>query len=278
MRDADRANPFGVALGGFEPIHEVLGDFRAAHLGDALDLRGVGDRPDPRDDLGVDARLPRALDEREVVGVVEEQLGDEEIDACVDLLLQVSQIGAGVRGFRMLFRVARAGEAKVVARADELDELGRVAEPALRLRERRFAARWIAAQREHVLDAEVAEPIEGFDDVGLGDADAREVRHRLDARIAFDAVDQIHRQSSRAAAGAPGDRDVRRRVRRELFHRAKELLDARFVLRREELERVSGGFASELVDDLHRSRDGRVVPRGRRCQEASGRESSRGRW
>jgi hypothetical protein len=54
-----------------------------------LDLLEVGDRHDAGEDRHGDAGLDGAALERVEAGVVEEQLGDQEVDAGVDLALEI---------------------------------------------------------------------------------------------------------------------------------------------------------------------------------------------
>ena len=135
---------------------------RAPHsLRDALDLRDVGDRHDARDDRHPYPDAPRAGDEIEVVRVVEEQLGDDEVQPGVDLLAQVLEIQLAVGALLVTLGVAGAAEAEVVALlADEANQLGGVSEAVLRGRESALALRRIATQGEDVFDAAVAQAVE----------------------------------------------------------------------------------------------------------------------
>src|SRR5947207_1247899 len=92
------------ALGGdysvssVELVEQRLGDGRAAHPRDRLDLADVGDRHDAGQDRHLDPDRARLLDEPEIQLVVEEQLCDQEGGAGLDLLLEEPQIVREVGG------------------------------------------------------------------------------------------------------------------------------------------------------------------------------------
>ena len=104
---------------------------------------------------------PGRGDEVEVDLVVEEELGDQEGGAGVDLRLQVVEVGVEVGGLRVDLGEAGAADREVPARGDELGQLGGAAEPALGLDEVLFAAGRVAAQGEDVLDPGLGDPVEG---------------------------------------------------------------------------------------------------------------------
>src|SRR5690606_13764429 len=132
----------------------------------------------------------------------EEELGDEEIEPGVDLVFEVRQVGLGTRRFWVFFGVTRAGQTKVVMLTNETDELGGVAEAAFGLLELRGAAGRVAPERQHVADPARLQLVEHLRDFGASGADAGEVSHGLDPHLALDALDQIDRETSCAAAGA----------------------------------------------------------------------------
>ena len=81
---------------------------------------------------------PRRGDEVEVDLVVEEELGDQEGGARVDLRLQVVEVGVEVGRLRMDLGEAGAADREVPAGGDELRQLGGAAQPALGLDEVRL--------------------------------------------------------------------------------------------------------------------------------------------
>ena len=183
---------------------QVGRDHRAAHLRDAPDLAVVGDRHDPRHDRHVDADLARPRHEVVVEGVVEEQLRDQEARARVDLLLEVAQVRLGRLGVDVDLGEARRADRELgVLVADQLDQLARVAQPALGRGPLRLALRRVAAQREHVLDPGVAHPVQRRAQLLGRRVDAREVRHRLQAEVLLDAGDDVDRLLARCSSEPP---------------------------------------------------------------------------
>src|SRR5215468_1179882 len=148
--DADRPRELVVVLDRREARGELVGDPRAGHRGHAPDPGDAHDRHDAGHDRHADPRRAGALDEREIVGVVEEELRDQELDARLDLAHEVAQVRLGALGERMCLGIAGAAEAEAPARAYEGRELVGVVEGAGR---RRVARRAVAAEREDVLDA-----------------------------------------------------------------------------------------------------------------------------
>ena len=141
-----------------------------------------------------------ALDEAEVVGVVEEHLGDQHRDAGVDLGAQVSRASAR-------FRVARADHAQLAGLAGERGQLGGRAEAARRAPgpiPPAPVARRVAAQRQHVVGAVGGDLGEQGAERVARRADAGQVRHRLEA-------DAHGRAGGRARASARGSSRPRRR-------------------------------------------------------------------
>ena len=145
-----------------------------------------------------DARPARPLDEREVVGVVVEELGDDQIETGVDLRLQVRDAEVEIPALGMALGVAGADEAETRAPlAYEADEIGSVAEAICRTMKVRVL-RDVAAQRHHVLDAVPAEEVEHGGDLAARRLDPRDVRRRLDAERA-DTGDEVDRRLPRLA-------------------------------------------------------------------------------
>src|SRR5690606_15625621 len=92
VRDAGPEHLLRVALGAAQALAQALGDAGAAQLGEALDLLVVGDGHDAGEDRDGDAGRGGAGDEVVVGAVVEEELGDEEVDAGVDLVLEPAEV------------------------------------------------------------------------------------------------------------------------------------------------------------------------------------------
>ena len=156
--------------------------------------------------IGTVTPAARALrDEVEVPAVVEEQVGDQVARAGVGLALCGAHVLVGARRLRMLLRVARAADAEagIAPVINSMSSLPCARPPSVATK-RSDAVRWIAAQREHVVDAGVAQPVENHAQLVDGRVDAGQMRHRLDVELAADARDQLH--------GARAHRSARRRT------------------------------------------------------------------
>ena len=129
--DAEVGHGARLVAAQLELAQQPVGDVRAAHLRDPLDLAGVRDRHDARDDRDLDPDLPRAGDEVVVALVVEEELRDQEARSRVDLRLEVAQVALGVGRMDVHLGEARRADREVVLVADQLDQLARVAQAAV---------------------------------------------------------------------------------------------------------------------------------------------------
>ena len=233
----------------------VVGDRRAAHARDARELVVGRDRHDAGDDRDLDADRAGALDEVEVERVVEEELGDEEADAGVDLLLEVAQVVLGRGGVDVGLREARRadGEAGSLPLMSSTSSREYSRPPSVFVHSCR-ALRRVAAQREHVLEAQRAHLVERRAQLVDGGAHAGEVRHRLEADLVADARDDLERLAARRAAGAVGDADEVGRQRAQGGQREVEVRLALGRPGREELEGEHRAVARgvDLVD-AHRA-------------------------
>ena len=186
--------------------------------GHALDPGDGANRHQPGDDRDVDAGGARALDEVEIDAIVEEKLGDDEVEAGVDLGLEVPDVLIEVAALHVPLGVAGAAQAERVAEAlaDVVHQVGGVREAARHALEARLAGRRIAAQHHDVLDAGVDQPLEHRADLVLAGADAGQVGHRREARLALDPLHQLDGLGARRAARAVGHRHEGRRQLGEL--------------------------------------------------------------
>src|SRR5262249_20177885 len=150
-----------------------------------------------------------AIDEVEVDAVVEEQLGDHEVEAGVDLGAKVRDVAVEIAALDVPLGAAGAAEADLlaVALADEADQVGGVAEAAGGALEALLPGRGVATQGHDVVDARVDELIDDAADLGLGGADAGEVGHGRQVRLALDPADDLEGLAARRAAGAVRHRD-----------------------------------------------------------------------
>src|SRR6266852_3057672 len=252
----------------------------AAARRDALDLRPVGDRHDAGHERHADSGAARTLDEAEVVGVVVEELRDDDIETRVDLELQVPDILLAVAALRVPLGVAATDQAEVVAAlAHELDHVDGVAEAAVR-RAQAGILRAVAADRDHVLDPALGdEPTVRADlrparldrcHVGRAlEAERADARHQLDRRLA--------RLGPRARHGdEPGTEGPERLDR---AHEGSLTLGGRG---REELEGDDRAPVGVELADLHGRLAGRRAGAtscpSSRAPSPSGTSGNRSRW
>ncbi len=131
-----------------------LGSRALAQRRDALDLGEIRDRQDARHDRHGNSKPPAAIAEPQQIGVVVEQLRDDDRAAGIDFALEIIEIGLGADCLLMRFRIAGDGDAELRKfAADQCDELVGVAESAGHGLERRVSLRRIAAQGDDVLHA-----------------------------------------------------------------------------------------------------------------------------
>ena len=261
VSDPELCNRFRVVGAPVELPFEILGDRRAAHVREAVDLAVVRDRHDARHDGHVDARGAGLVDVVEVDLVVEEELGDQEARARLHLLARVAQVARAIRGVEVHLGEARGAHAEVEALADQPDQLHRVGEPARVRLPRGLAARRVAAEGEHVLDAGGLDLLEELHEALARLADARQVRHRLDAEVALDRLRDLDGAVAGGAAGAVGHRDVVGLVVLQDLERVPERLLPLVGLRREELERKDGPLPVKQVCDPHEANLNTTVSR-----------------
>jgi hypothetical protein len=225
----------------------------AAHARDALDLGGVRDGHDAGDDRDRDASLAGALDEVEVVAVVEKELGDDEVDARPYLGQKVLHVAVEVAALRVALGIAGPGQAQPfsVALPDEGHQVGGVQEAPGRLDEVRCVGRRISAQGDHVLDATVDKLIDKGRELLARRGHGGQVGHGAHAFFALNARDQIDGAFARRAARAVGDgHEVRGKVL-QIVDGTREVGRPRLGLGRKELEREKSFARGEEVGNLH---------------------------
>src|SRR5579862_3198593 len=93
--DRDRRAGFRIILEPLEAQREPFRNGRAAHRGEFLHLRKIGDRQDAGDDRNIDSGGARAIEQAEEGAVIEEELRDGTAGAGIDLALQIVEIGLG---------------------------------------------------------------------------------------------------------------------------------------------------------------------------------------
>jgi hypothetical protein len=174
LADADFFGFGRVVAGGFEVLFEAGREAGAAEAEDANDLFGGENGEKAGNDWDVDAECAGGFDEFEVVGVVVEKLGDDGVGPGFDFAREVREVGLHVWSFDVFLRITSDGYAKIISvvGADVSDEFVGVAEAVGGFHERHFAAGWIAAESDDVLDAGVLDVVEDFVDVIARGADA----------------------------------------------------------------------------------------------------------
>lgn len=233
---------------------EFGGEFEGQGRADeALDLGGAGDGHDSGDDGDFDAGGLGALHEFPIVAVIEEELGDEEIEAGVDFAFEVVDVDGGVAAFDVFFGIGRATEAEVgtVGLADEGGQFGGVAEAAFNRGEGGLAFRRIAAQGEDVVHSGVFEPPQDSRELFAGGADAGEVSHGFEAGAVADAGDDLDGFFAGGAAGAPCDGDEIGLERAQIRDGAFELCGGFVGFRREKFEGNRRRTGSQKIPDQH---------------------------
>src|SRR5438445_776612 len=106
---AEFADRIDIVAERFQTLGDPARDLRAAHVGEAAQLRILRDRHDPRRDRHADAELARVVDEAEIRIGVEEVLCDRAVRAGVDLALEVGEIAYRIAGLRVHFGIAGVG-------------------------------------------------------------------------------------------------------------------------------------------------------------------------
>ena len=172
----------------------------------------------PGDHGLVDTEGAQALDQVEVVGGIEEELRDREVGGA-QLLGGVTPIGLAVRRARVRFGVRGDPHREVADATDQLHQLDRVVQ--LAGREVEVLGR-VTPQGEDVVDAGVAVADDDVDQLGARVRGTGEMGHRGHRRVGVDRDDEVVGAFAGGAAGAVGDRDVRRLERLEIAQRLRE--------------------------------------------------------
>src|SRR3989338_4382912 len=114
MFDSNLPNLGRVVLIVQELFVKGLGDRDSSQTRDPFYLLCTEDRHDPRDNRDGDLRLSRAIDEVEIEGVVEEELGYNYVGPGVDLALEVREIGREIRRLVVPLGISGHGDAEAV--------------------------------------------------------------------------------------------------------------------------------------------------------------------
>src|SRR5262249_55090612 len=216
---------------------------------EARDRARVGDRKDARHERDADACPARALDEAEVARVVVEQLGDDDVETGVDLLLQVPDAHVEVARLGMALRVSAADQAdRMGALPDEADQIDGVPE-AVAWRRKAGVLGNVTPDGDEVLDAARQHQVAVARDVVAAGLDGGDVDRAFDPEP-LDALDDRDRRFAGLAAGA-GHRHERRTQGPERVDGAQERRLALRGARRGEPGGDEGAGLGEQVLDLH---------------------------
>ena len=222
-------------------------------------LIDVGERHHPGEHRHPYPRGASPLHEAEIMGVVEEELGDEEVHPGIDLDLEMGEVARQVARLGMSLRIGGGSHAEappLLLRPDEGHQIAGVREPAGMRREGPLAAGRIAAQQEHVLDARLGHLVEDARHVVSGRPGAGDVCHRLDLGVELETLDEVDGPGPLRASGPVGHRDEGGPQRPERLHGQEELPLPLVGAGREELEgedRLAAlACEPEDVRDLHR--------------------------
>ncbi len=260
--DAVLANRLRVVAQFVQPRRECLGELGPAHGAEFFDLPGIGHRDDPGEERRGDALLFQVIGEPKVVGVVEKHLRDDEIGAAVDFANEMPPIDFEALGaIDVALRETGGTDTEATTLAEERNQLGGVLEAAFGLCPI-FAGRRVTTQGEDVLDAAICRLVEDAADLCPRVFDAGEMRHRGEAKVVLDTLDDLECFLAGAAARAVSDGGVVRlghHQRRESL--AKKSRFALGSLERKKLERdrgLAGGlFVGVDVTDVPHARQPR---------------------
>src|SRR5690606_6069333 len=113
---------FGILLEALEALGQPRGDRGATARGEPGYLLEAVNGLDARNDRRRNPRGPRALDEAEVICIVEEHLRDGARRARIELALEIVDVRCPVRALRVLLRIRSDGNVEIAERADACDQ------------------------------------------------------------------------------------------------------------------------------------------------------------
>ncbi len=176
---------------------------------------------DSRNDRNLDSRLPRPLDEAEEKSIVQEELGDQELDPGLDLLAEIREILLEARRFVVLLGVAGAPQAESEAALDERCQLVRMAESTRDRVRVRLIPGQISAQGEHVLDPRALHPLQAVGQLLGAATGTGHVGHRRESDFPLNSIHQVCGLLARRSGSAACHRDEARLERRQIGNGAE---------------------------------------------------------
>src|SRR6266540_5833836 len=190
----------------FQLVQQGLGQVGAAESSKLFDLGRAENGDDARDQRDTHSQLRQIIPEFEVIAVVKEKLGDHEIRALIDFVLQPSPVHvfAFFAGDVSLGKTGYA-DGKPARLADELDQLIGKLESSFGLLEFACGTRRITAQRQDIVYSARAGFLQVCADVLPRGIDASEMGHGREAVLPLNAIHDHQRLVPRAAASAVSD-------------------------------------------------------------------------
>mmetsp|Transcript_11936 Transcript_11936/g.35190 ORF Transcript_11936/g.35190 Transcript_11936/m.35190 type:complete len:302 (-) Transcript_11936:110-1015(-) len=263
-----------VVLQRLDLVMELLRHLGLAEAGHALESAICHDRHNTRNNRHINADRAAVLDKLEEDVHVVEKLRDDELTACLNLLLQILDIVPVIllHLLRVIhncvwvcLRVACHCDAKVITKLfpDELDQVQRAAKAPLDGLKLFLALGRIATQRKDVLDALLLGLIQSRLQRVHGDVGACEVHHSVNTDLVLHLGRDVQGHTGGGAARTPGDVAEDWRMRHHALLALKQVLNALLRARREELEREERlplrHACINLVRDLHSAGCGESV-------------------
>lgn len=251
--DARLLHGFRVAA---ELVHQGLEALRhegARELDGAFYLFSVRDGHNAGENRAGDARLAELVQEVEEEVVVKDHLRGEEIGASFDFFLEVLDVFALGRTFRVLFRVAGRSDAEVsVAFLEFTNELDSVV--VIKLVHVAFEDLWgeVAAEGHYILDAGGLHVFNASLDGFLATADASEVCEHREIEFFFEILCNLQGVLADSAASTIGDTHERRPQGCYGFGCSLDVFEAGFLFGWEHFEGQAHFVLLEDVDDFHR--------------------------
>lgn len=138
--------------------------------------------------------------------VIEKKLSDDEVGTFIDFGFEMAPIGL-FPGFAgdVAFGESGGADAEATHLADETYEFVGELEPAFGFSEFACAAGWVTAEGEDIMDSARAGVVEDGGDLVAGGIDTGQMRHRGEAEIFLDTIDDAEGFVAGCAAGAVGD-------------------------------------------------------------------------
>ena len=195
-----------------QAVHEVGWQFRAAHRSDPLNLLDVRYGHDAGNDWNLNARGVATVAKPQKLLVIEKQLRDDDVGACVDLSLEVLKVHFSTGCFLMNFGIASHCDPKLLELVvNQLDQFVRVTEAAFAFFKLLATFRRISTQSNDIVDTDLRRPIEVVPQIIASAAHECQVRGNWNIKFRFEFAENFERLGLAAAACSIGaGHEVRR--------------------------------------------------------------------